>query len=210
MNPVSSDQLALQRLYLWEKTAPDRIALTQPMGGGVMQDFTWAQVADEVRRMATHLKAQGWEPGSKVAILSKNCAWWLMSDLAIWMAGYVSVPLYPTLAPDTIAADPDAQRGAGLLRRQARRLGAHEARCARRPALHQLSAVAARRDQAATRAGTRSSPATSRLKGEVVRDADELATLIYTSGTTGMPKGVMHSFRQFRLGHWTPAPAHLA
>ncbi|MFX7853791.1 AMP-binding protein, partial [Acinetobacter baumannii] len=36
------------------------------------------------------------------AILSKNCAWWLMSDLAIWMAGYVSVPLYPTLAPETI------------------------------------------------------------------------------------------------------------
>ena len=52
--------------------------------------------------MAAYLKAQGWEPGSNVAILSKNCAWWLMSDLAIWMAGHVSVPLYPTLAPDTI------------------------------------------------------------------------------------------------------------
>lgn len=25
-----------------------------------------------------------------------------MSDLAIWMAGYVSVPLYPTLARETI------------------------------------------------------------------------------------------------------------
>ena len=37
-----------------------------------------------------------------MAILSKNCAWWLMSDLAIWMAGYVSVPLYPTLAHDTV------------------------------------------------------------------------------------------------------------
>ena len=99
---VAPDMLALQRLYHWEKTAPDRIALTQPMGGGVVKDFTWAQVADQVRRMAAHLKSQGWEPGSKVAILSKNCAWWLMSDLAIWMAGYVSVPLYPTLAPDTV------------------------------------------------------------------------------------------------------------
>ena len=37
-----------------------------------------------------------------MAILSKNCAWWLMTDLAIWMAGYVSVPLYPTLAADTV------------------------------------------------------------------------------------------------------------
>ena len=102
MSTIPSDMLAMQRLYQWEKTAPGRIALTQPMGGGVIRDFTWAEVADQVRRMAAHLKAQGWAPGSKVAILSKNCAWWMMSDLAIWMAGHVSVPLYPTLAPDTI------------------------------------------------------------------------------------------------------------
>ena len=83
MNAAKAESLALQRLVHWERSAPDRIALSQPMGGGVMQDFTWSQVADQVRRMAAHLKAQGWEPGSKVAILSKNCAWWLMSDLAI-------------------------------------------------------------------------------------------------------------------------------
>ena len=102
MNDAKPESLALQRLFHWERTAPDRIALSQPMGGGVVRHFTWGQVADQVRRMAAHLKAQGWEPGSKVAILSKNCAWWLMSDLAIWMAGYVSVPLYPTLTSGKI------------------------------------------------------------------------------------------------------------
>ena len=102
MSIVAPDLLALQRLYHWEKTAPTRIAMTQPMSGGVVQDFTWAQVGDQVRRMAAHLQSQGWEPGSKVAILSKNCAWWMMTDLAIWMAGYVSVPLYPTLAAETV------------------------------------------------------------------------------------------------------------
>jgi long-chain acyl-CoA synthetase len=35
------------------------------------------------------------------------------------------------------------------------------------------------------------------MQGEVMRPADELATLIYTSGTTGKPKGVMHSFGNF-------------
>ena len=60
MSKIAPDLLALQRLYHWEKTAPNRVALTQPMGGGVVQDFTWAQVADQVRRMATHLQAQGW------------------------------------------------------------------------------------------------------------------------------------------------------
>ncbi|RYF43401.1 MAG: AMP-binding acetyl-CoA synthetase, partial [Comamonadaceae bacterium] len=102
LNTIQPDSLALQRLYCWERTAPDRLALSQPMGDGAMLDFSWAQVADQVRRMAAHLQAQGWEPGSKVAILSKNCAWWLMSDLAIWMAGHVSVPLYPTLASATV------------------------------------------------------------------------------------------------------------
>ena len=31
--------------------------------------------------------------------MSKNCAEWLISDLAILMAGHVSVPFYPTLRP---------------------------------------------------------------------------------------------------------------
>src|SRR5450631_366628 len=102
MSAIPSEMLALQRLYGWEQSAARRVALTQPMGGGVTKDYTWGEVADQVRRMAAHLKAQGWAPGSKVALLSKNCAWWLMSDLAIWMAGYVSVPLYPTLAHSTV------------------------------------------------------------------------------------------------------------
>ena len=37
-----------------------------------------------------------------LAVLAKNTAHWMMADWAIWMAGHVSVPLYPTLAADTI------------------------------------------------------------------------------------------------------------
>ena len=196
MNPVPSKLLALQRLYYWEKTSPDRVALTQPMGGGIVQDYTWAQVGDQVRRMATHLKAQGWEPGAKVAILSKNCAWWLMSDLAIWMAGYVSVPLYPTLAHDTV-----------------RQILTHsEARACFVGKLDDWSSMKAGVPPDMPCISYALSPADALkrfegwdaiiarnppLQGEPVRDADELATLIYTSGTTGMPKGVMHSFGTF-------------
>ncbi|MCF8161063.1 MAG: AMP-binding protein [Polaromonas sp.] len=196
MNPVTPDQLALQRLYFWEKTAPDRIALTQPMGGGVTRDLSWAQVGDEVRRMATHLKAQGWAPGSKVAILSKNCAWWLMSDLAIWMAGYVSVPLYPTLAHGTvrqILAHSEARACfVGKLDDwEGMKPGVPEdLPCISYP-LSPPDAIKCFEGWNAIIA--RNEP----LKGEVVRDADELATLIYTSGTTGQPKGVMHSFGNF-------------
>ena len=87
MATIAADQLALQRLCHWERTAGSSITLTQPMGGPVVRDFTWAQVGDQVRRMAAFLKAkgvaEGWPADAKVAILSKNCAWWLMSDLAI-------------------------------------------------------------------------------------------------------------------------------
>ena len=105
---VDPSKLALQRLYHWEQTAPSRVVLTQPMGkdgkegAGAVATFTWSQVMDGARRMAAHLKAQGLQPGDRVALISKNTAWWLMADFSIWLAGGVSVPLYPTLAAETI------------------------------------------------------------------------------------------------------------
>jgi len=193
---VSSDLLALERLYHWEKAAPQEVCLTQPLGGGRMQDYTWAQVADQVRRMAAHLKAQGWEPGSNVAILSKNCAWWLMSDLAIWMAGHVSVPLYPTLAPDTIAHILTHSEAKACF---VGKLDAWEHMRPGVPAgLPCIGYPLSPPEVSAAHEGwdalcARQAP----LAGEPMRGADELATLIYTSGTTGRPKGVMQSFGNF-------------
>jgi long-chain acyl-CoA synthetase len=200
MATIATDQLALQRLYHWERTAGSRVTLTQPMGGAEVRDFTWAQVGDEVRRMAAFLKAkgqaEGWPADAKVAILSKNCAWWLMSDLAIWMAGYVSVPLYPTLAAETIMQI--------LTHSEARfifvgKLDGWEGMKPGVPkSLPGASYALSPDDAKATYESwdaicARSEP----LRGEVTRPADELCTLIYTSGTTGNPKGVMHNFGAF-------------
>ena len=196
MSKVSPDMLALQRLYEWEQSAPDRVALTQPMGGGVTRDYTWRQVADEVRRMAAYLKAQGWEPGSKVAILSKNCAWWMMSDLAIWMAGYVSVPLYPTLAADTVRQILTHSESKACF---IGKLDGWEHMKPGVPAdLPCLSYPLSPDDAIKACTGWEAvCKDTKPLAGKPVRAADELATLIYTSGTTGMPKGVMHNFGNF-------------
>jgi len=196
MSPVAPDTLALQRLYHWEAAAPNQIALTQPMGLGAVQDFTWGQVADQVRRMAAHLQAQGWEPGSKVAILSKNCAWWLMSDLAIWMAGYVSVPLYPTLAHDTVHqilthSEAKACFIGKLDGWEGMKPGVPVGMPCIGYALSPQDAVHNYEGWDAICARTQP------LQGQPTRAADELATLIYTSGTTGKPKGVMHTFGNF-------------
>ncbi len=196
MTTISPDMLALQRLYYWEKTSPDRVALTQPMGNGVVKDFTWGQVADEVRRMAGYLKAQGWEPGTKVAILSKNCAWWMMSDLAIWMAGHVSVPLYPTLAADTVRQILTHSEAKACF------VGKLDGWEHMKPGVpddmpclsYPLSPDDAIKAYVGWDAACKDSDP---VTGTPVREADDLATLIYTSGTTGMPKGVMHSFGNF-------------
>ena len=99
---TAPSKLILDYIYLHEKERAAQVYLTQPLGGGRVADYTWAQTMDQARRMATHLQSLGFAPGARIAILSKNCAHFFMTELAIWMAGYVSVPLYPTLAPDTI------------------------------------------------------------------------------------------------------------
>jgi len=196
MTQVAPELLALQRLYHWEKTDPNRVTLTQPLGAGAVQEFTWAEIADQVRRMATYLQSQGWAPGSKVAILSKNCAWWMMSDLAIWMAGHVSVPLYPTLAPETVRqilthSEAKACFIGKLDGWEGMKPGVPAGLPCISYALSPLDAIQSYEGWDAICG--RHQP----LQGEPTRGADELATLIYTSGTTGMPKGVMHSFGNF-------------
>jgi long-chain acyl-CoA synthetase len=190
---VSPDTLALQRLFHWERNAPDKVVLTQPTGGGALREFTWRQTLDQTRRMAAHLKSQGIAPGDRVAILSKNTAWWLMADWAVWMAGGVSVPLYPTLAADTIRQI--------LMHSESKLLfvgkldgwdGMKPGVPAALPCIGMPLAPAnsyPQWDDIVAR--------TAPLAGEPVRDGDELSTIMYTSGTTGAPKGVMHSFATF-------------
>jgi long-chain acyl-CoA synthetase len=190
---VAAGTLVLQRLYHWEQAAPDQTVLTQPLGDGAVRDYTWAQVLDETRRMAAHLKGLGFEPGTRIAILSKNCAHWLMCDFAIWMAGFVSVPLYPTLAASTIRQILEHSEAKLLF------VGKLDGWDAMKPGVPDgLRCIS-----------TPLSPpnsyprwddivkATAPLPGHPVRDGAELATIMYTSGTTGTPKGVMHSFATF-------------
>jgi len=190
---VSDDALALQRLFHWEKTTPDRVALTQPLGGGAVRDYTWRELADQARRMAAHLQSLGLPPGSRIAILSKNTAHWMMADLAIWIAGHVSVPLYPTLAAGTIRQILEHSESKLLF------VGKLDGWEGMQPGIPAgLPCVALPLAPKNSYPGWDSiTERTAPLAGDRVRPGDELATIMYTSGTTGAPKGVMHSFATF-------------
>ncbi|MBL8386545.1 MAG: AMP-binding protein [Burkholderiales bacterium] len=190
---ITSADLPLERAYRWEKERASEIYLTQPMGGGVVRDWTWMQAMDEARRVAAWLKAQGWEPGSRVAIMSKNTAWWIMSDLAIWMAGYVSVPIYPNLVAETVRQ---------ILEHSETKLcivGKLDDTKAMLPGIPPgMPCIATPLCEAKGFTSWDGIVETTRpLADSPTFPENALATIIYTSGTTGMPKGAMHSFAAF-------------
>ncbi|AZZ93350.1 AMP-binding acetyl-CoA synthetase [Hahella sp. KA22] len=180
----------LQRLYHWEKSRPGDVFMTQPMGDNLSVDYTFQRTAQEARRMAAYLRSLGLPEDAKVAILSKNCAHWIMSDLAIWMAGYVSVPLYPTLSADSVQQILEHSEAKVLFVGKlddwdTMKAGVpDDVRCISYP-LSPPNDFPTWEDIVAK---------THPLEESPPRKHEELATIVYTSGSTGMPKGVMLSF----------------
>ena len=100
-NTIAS-KTPLDAFYEREQSQAGDTCFVQPWPDGSVHSLSWREVGEQVRRMAAYLKSQKLEPGSRIAIMSGNCCHWIMADIAIWMAGHVSVPLYPILGPDTI------------------------------------------------------------------------------------------------------------
>jgi len=84
------------KFYEWEKQLKDKPYLKQPFGDN-WEEYTWGEVGNMARRLATGLKSLNLREGAHIGIYSKNCREWIISDLAIVMAGYVSVPFFPSL-----------------------------------------------------------------------------------------------------------------
>ena len=189
---MSQPKLMLDYIYDHESAHPDAVYLTQPIGGGRVVDYTWAQTLDQARRMAAHLQSRGMEPGARIAILSKNSAHFIIAELAIWIAGGTTVAIFPTETADTIRYVLE-HSGASLL--FVGKLDIWEQQtpgipaglpCIALPlspptAFETWDAIIAR---------------TPPLTGRPARAGTDLAMLIYTSGSTGQPKGVMHSFER--------------
>ncbi len=185
---------SLHCLYYWAEIAPDKIYLTQPFADGHVETLTWQQAADQVSRMATYLKSLQLPAPRNIAVLGKNSAHWILADLAIWAAGHVSVPLYPTLNGETAAyvLEHSSARLLFLGKLDGKADGWNDIKGHIPDDLPIISLPMSPRDDTPTWQDiiAKTDPVTPEMP-----DPDTLATIVYTSGSTGRPKGVMHSFR---------------
>ena len=191
MNAKASS-LVLERIYQHEKSHPAKVFMTQPVGHGQVVDYTWGQTLDQSRRMAAHLKSLGLPHGAKVAILSKNCAHFFMAELAIWMAGFSTVAIFPTESAETIQFVLEHSESSLLF------VGKLDEWHKQTPGVpDHLPKIALPLAPATTFDKWDDIIAkTAPLSGDVWREPTDLAMIIYTSGSTGQPKGAMHSFER--------------
>lgn len=183
----------LDLLFKHEKDTPQRTWFYQPLPAGKSKTWTWKEGADEVRRLAGVIQAYQLPPNSCIALVSKNCAYWIIADLAIMMSGHISVPLYPNVNAETLHYILEHSETKLLLvgkldSFQAIQSGIpNHIPCIGFPdycpnGLTNFHTLAQNSDP---------------IRENIRRNPTDIMTIIYTSGTTGKPKGVVHTFHNF-------------
>lgn len=178
-------------LYYNEEHQSDLIYLRQPIKD-VWYDLTWKETMLRARKVTTFLKSLGLKKGDKVCIFSKNCAEWFITDFAIAMGGFISVPLFSTQHRDNIRyvlehseskaifvgkLDDWTEQEKGIPENVIRIDFPYDNSM---PAQYHWNDIL--RDYKPD-------------MGNFIPDLDDLYTIVYTSGTTGNPKGAMITYR---------------
>ncbi|MDW3212276.1 MAG: AMP-binding protein [Reichenbachiella sp.] len=183
-----------EMLYHWEQVKPDEVFLRQPTGDQ-WTTYTWAESIDQIRRMANYLIELNLPLLSKIAIVSKNCAHWILADQAITMAGHVSVPLYPNLTAD--------QLNEILIHSESKVLftGKLEDWDTMKDGvpkdMHGIALPLS--TETAYEKWDEIMERTPPLKENPIPKSEDMVAILYTSGTTGTPKGVMLHHNNYKL-----------
>lgn len=181
----------LEAFIYWEQHSPDRIFLRQ-FHNGKTETLSFAESGQEIRKMAQAIKNRKLPKQSNIALISKNCEYWVMADLAIMMSGHVSVPIYPTLNVESIKPIIEHSDSELVI------IGKLDNYDSQKDAFKNLPKISVEKygvveddTWEAITAGI------DPLEEVELPDPKSLITIIYTSGTTGNPKGVMHSHENF-------------
>lgn len=198
MKSIHENLETIQSLfYNWEKTTPNNVFLKQP-SGDTWTNYTFKEVGDQARRLVTAMRAMGLEKGDHVALISKNCAHWIIADIAMMIGGYVSVPLYASLSGDQMAVVLEKSDAKALF------VGKLDEWDKKSKGLVDGIPVLRFPHYNGNATVTQGTAWEDLLKNEPFEgypepELDDLWTILFTSGTTGTPKGVMHTYRNAAL-----------
>jgi len=163
--------------------------------GGGWTPVGWAEAGERVEQLANGLLALGVSKGDGFAILATTSYEWLQFDYALALAGGVTVPIYPTSAPDDCAYALEHGEAIGVLAEdeaQAEKVASVRDRLPR--LAHVLTF--ADLDDLAARGTAYAADHPNALPDRVAEvGPEDLYTFIYTSGTTGPPKACMITHR---------------
>jgi len=185
-----ANEVAILDYFLkWERETPSAIFLRQPINR-TWVNYSWKEVGHAAREICGTLQEKGFSRGDRVAILSANCAQWIICDIAMIMGGFISVPLYANVNADSMR---HILKASGCTFMFVGKLLPKDWDNVKDAIPDSVQAVcmAGYQKEGLTTWENFIQPSTNAQIQK--QTGEDVVTYIYTSGTTGEPKGVIHT-----------------